>query len=79
MTDFMRQCEMERARPDGSRETTTSFIPEEFAQVGRYLKLKDNDQWVDGWKVVSVGARRSKKESNDRSRDFLRQRKASDV
>jgi len=35
---------------------TTSYIPQEFAKVGRVLRLKDdNVGWVDGWVVESVG------------------------
>ena len=35
-------------------ETQVSWIPAEFAQEGRYLKLKENGKWVDGWEVVKA-------------------------
>jgi hypothetical protein len=34
---------------------TVSFIPSKFAKVGSVLKLEDNGQWDDGWRVISVG------------------------
>ena len=54
---------------------TTSWIPEKYAKVNKVLKLKA----VDGWKVIEVGVEMDEKEVNERSRDYLKQRKASDV
>jgi hypothetical protein len=49
------QCSMRRI-VDGSCVVTTSYIPTQFAKVGRVLKLKDSDdRWVDGWVVETVG------------------------
>ncbi len=32
-----------------------SWIPEKFAEVGKVLKIKnDDDEWVDGWVVKSA-------------------------
>lgn len=33
---------------------TTAWIPSEYAEEGRYLALKKDDIWEDGWKVVRV-------------------------
>ncbi len=49
------QCAMRRNIASGS-VSTTSYIPQEFAKVGRVLRLKDeNVGWVDGWVVECVG------------------------
>ncbi|WP_442511659.1 hypothetical protein SH528x_003354 [Novipirellula sp. SH528] len=49
------QCAMRRDIASGSVRTT-SYIPQEFAKVGRVLRLKDdNVGWVDGWVVEFVG------------------------
>ena len=49
------QCAMRRIVP-GASVVTTSYIPTQFAKVGRVLKLKDSDdRWVDGWVVEAVG------------------------
>jgi len=40
----------------GGSVRTTSYIPQEFAKIGRVLRLKDdNVGWVDGWVVECVG------------------------
>ena len=50
-----RQCTMRRPISRGS-VVTTSFIPQQYAKLGRVLKLKDaDDGWVDGWVVERVG------------------------
>ena len=75
----MRQCTMRRKTDAGEAETV-SWIPEEFCKKGKALKLKnEKGDWEDGWVVTLVGsARRKSDEINDRSRDHLRQREASD-
>lgn len=32
-----------------------SWIPAKFAKVGQVLKLKDNNEWDDGWIVEWTG------------------------
>ena len=59
---------------------TTSWIPSRYAVRGKTLKLKSEDGfWEDGWEVVSVGATAPSEEVNERSRDYTKQREASDV
>ncbi|TWT91683.1 hypothetical protein [Neorhodopirellula pilleata] len=49
------QCAMRRRITGGSVQTT-SYIPQEFAKVGRVLRLRDDKVgWVDGWVVECVG------------------------
>ena len=52
-----------------------SWIPEKYAKVGKYLKLKDDD----GWEVIEVGTKKNSKEVQKRSVDYRHQRKASDI
>lgn len=59
--------------------TTVSWIPEEFAHIDKYIKLKDNDEWVDGWKVEFVGTRLPTKYVIDRSQEFKYHRKETDI
>lgn len=59
--------------------TQISWIPEQFAKLGKFLKLKEGDIWENGWKVAFVGGRMSRQERIDRGDDYKRQRKASDI
>ena len=59
--------------------TTVSWIPEKFAQEGKFLKLKDNGVWEDGWEVVAIGTKLPTKYVINRSQDHVHQRKASDI
>ena len=48
------QCTLKRVTRAGVAWTTT-FIPRQFAILGRCLKLRDeSDQGVDGWIVTSA-------------------------
>lgn len=56
-----RQCKLVKRTKEGRIETT-SYIPEEYAIVGKILKLKDDTTplksilgWTGGWEVMSVG------------------------
>lgn len=49
------QCELTRFSA-GSRVRSVSYIPIEFARLGKFLKIKDSfDRWIDGWVVTYVG------------------------
>ena len=49
------QCAMRRVI-EGGAVRTTSYIPQQFAKLGKTLKLKDDhDRWSDGWVVDGVG------------------------
>ena len=71
---YHRQCKLIKGN-----DTTVSWIPEKFALKGKYLKLKDNGEWEDGWKVEFVGTKLPTKYVIDRSQDHVHQRKASDI
>lgn len=57
-----------------------TWLPEEFADAGRALRLKYAGVWEDGWTVIAVYRLRVSEEYiSEHSRDFLHQREASDV
>jgi hypothetical protein len=53
-TIYYRQCHLVRKAPPGEFHQT-SWIPEQFAVLGKALKLRQDAEWVDGWMVTSVG------------------------
>jgi len=36
-----------------------SWIPEKYAVIGKYLELKMDGEWVNGWQVKSTSNRQS--------------------
>jgi hypothetical protein len=49
------QCHLEKPTKSG-KLIQVSFIPSEFAEVGKYLKIKDMaGVETDGWEVKSAG------------------------
>ena len=71
----MNQCKLQK-----NNKITTSWIPTKYAIKGNYVKLKDNDVWENGWKVIEV-FQPSKLSDNviNRSDDYKNTRKASDI
>ena len=70
------QCCLAKKQTNSVR-VQTAWIPEKFAIKGKYLRLKEDD----GWLVTAVYGTIKLEESvvNSRSRDYLKQRKASDI
>lgn len=57
-----------------------SWIPSEVAKVGNLVRLKDTEGiWTEGWQVRKVYATMDSPECRERSQDYKRTRKASDV
>ena len=53
-----------------------AWIPEEFAIIGKILKINDQD----GWRVKVVGLHRQSEDYvQDHERDFLGHRKRTDI
>ncbi len=50
-----KQCNLSRQGPPGQITKQVSWIPVKYAVVGAVLKLKENDIWEDGWRVLCVG------------------------
>jgi hypothetical protein len=71
----MNQCKLQK-----NNKITTSWIPTKYAIKGNYVKLKDNDVWENGWKVIEVFQPSKLSDSViNRSDDYKNTRKASDV
>lgn len=72
---YYRQCTL--TMQDGPLTAQqVSWIPEEFAVVGKVLKIKDQD----GWRVKDVGSHRQSEDYiQDHERDYVGHRKRTDV
>lgn len=64
------QCKIKK----GSIETT-AWIPEKYAQVGKFIKIFDDN----GWEVMKVGLPMGEEYVLGHERDFTKQREASDI
>lgn len=58
-----------------------AWIPEKFAQLGKYIRIKNEDgTWESGWKIKEIyDPRRDKKSLIAGESDYKNQRKVSDV
>ena len=71
----MKQCKLQKGNIK-----TTSWLPEKFAVEGKCLRLKENNKWSDGWLVISTSDFSLPADYViDRSQDYKRTRKASDI
>ncbi len=62
---YHRQCKLIKGD-----EVTVAWIPEKSAIMGNFLKLKNSEGWVKGWKVVSINTKINSKYVIDRSLSF---------
>lgn len=67
---YYRQCILKKG--DTSQ---IAWIPEMYASLGNYVKLKEDD----GWQIIEVGSRLAAPDMNEQSQDYKHQRKASDI
>lgn len=59
---------------------STTFIPSIFAHKDKTIKVKVDGKWDDGWKITDVyAAEFDEKYVNERSQDYKRTRKVSDI
>ena len=73
------QCKLHRHLPGGTLELT-SWIPTKIATKGATVRLKEEDgTWTEGWLVIATYATMPSDELNERSRDYTRTRKTSDI
>ena len=77
---YYKQCKLQMKLPGGLR-ITTSWIPEHKAVLGKSIHLEPRGEDRTGpWEVVHVSvAKQELEETIERSRDYTKQRKASDV
>jgi hypothetical protein len=68
------QCELRKEINNGYK-TDVAWLPEKYAIIGKYLKINEED----GWKVIWIGAKQPANVVEEKERDYLRQRKASDI
>ena len=69
------QCRLSR-----DKHRTVTWIPREFAKVGKVIKIRDDDGlWTDGWRVDEVWTEVDEEMVVELARDHLKQRKASDI
>lgn len=76
--DFHTQCVLQR-KTDNGNLTQMSWIPAQFAQEGRVVRLKENGAWTDGWVVIKTYSTRPSDEVADYERDFKNMRKMTDI
>ena len=74
------QCKLHKKTENGVKVLTT-WIPEDKAKLNNIVKIREttDDEWEDGWKVVNTYQKRSSKEIHERSRDYLKHRKTTDI
>jgi hypothetical protein len=59
-----------------------AWIPENFANIGKFIKIKrDDDTWDDGWEVKGngEGLKMSAEDANAQSQLYKKTRKVSDI
>ena len=56
-----------------------AWIREKVAYIGNVIELVEGDSRDPGWRVISAGNRLRADYLRERSRDYLRTRRASDV
>lgn len=68
---YYKQCTMTK-----NETSQVAWIPEEFAKVGKFLRLEDDN----GWEVTSVGTHRLNGQYiMDHEREYLRHRRVTDI
>lgn len=76
----MRQCKVSKATIEGGAFMQVVWLPTKFAVPNTYVKVKVAGEWDDHWHVDEVfGPEVPETEVAERSRDFTKTRKASDV
>jgi hypothetical protein len=73
---FYRQCRLVKKTTRGERQKT-SWLPEKFAVLGKALRLRQGEEWEDGWVVTMVSESRLEDEELPGShREIKNHRKA---
>lgn len=78
MANFYVQCDLEK-QMEGYVVTDTAWIPEKFATINRNIKIKIDNEWSLNWKVVKMYGKEEEEKVEKGERDYLKQRKVSDV
>jgi hypothetical protein len=72
------QCRMEKKTDTGTK-IHVAWIPEKFAQVDRWIKLKLDGVWENHWRVAETWEKKDEAYVLGQERDYLHQRDVSDV
>lgn len=80
-SEFYRQCNLRRQVGPDHFEDIMSWIPDEIAKVGNIVRLRNSaeEEWSENWLVVAAHERQPWSHLKERERDYVNQRKASDV
>lgn len=70
------QCQFEQATEDGGYRYDVAWLPTTFATIGKIIEIDGRE---GKWTVVSIGTTKGEKEALADSRDYLKQREASDI
>lgn len=75
-----KQCHLTRPRKGHGLAVAhyTTWLPEEFARVGRVVDLKFLYGWEEGWTVRDVYTTRPEEYVREHERDYRHQAEASD-
>ncbi len=74
MTDYHVQCTLVKGAAK-----QVSWIPAKFAKAGRPIKLKEGDEWEDGWIVEHVGSKMLTADVMARQNDHKNMKKVTDI
>lgn len=72
--NYHRQCILKKGTT-----ITVSWIPEEFAEKGKEVDLKNEGVWEKGWVVSEVGTRLPTHFVIDRSQDYSKFKTRTDI
>ena len=56
-----------------------AWIPSKFAEIGKYIKIKIDGIWDNGWKIIKTYSVNSESRVLDHEMDYRKQRIASDI
>ena len=73
------QCRLKKIIDKDTYRLDDAWIPEKCAVLNKTIKIKKDGVWEDGWEVIEVGFKMNAKYVEDKERDYLKQRKASDI
>jgi len=69
-----KQCKLQR-----ENVTQVAWIKSHLAKQGLTIKIKEDGEWSEGWKVMSVGTAQSEEFINDFTDLHKKHRKVTDI
>jgi len=77
---FYRQCRLRRTQISGSQVIDIAWIPEQYAQIGKWLRIGKHYYHENFWQVETTSdTRKSEDQLLEGERDYMHQRGVSDV